>query len=128
MGVHFELKALLHEFRDGRKDERIARRIMATRGKLHRITMDLFKCLTPVKYPYDHGKGQVTMAHYSLNPLPSAEDVGELYAAISLMIDKLLQFQMDATAHLAHAAERVEGVLGMRPMHTDQMRSGKFDY
>lgn len=69
-------------------------------------------------YPYKHASGQRSMGQFALKELPPSDDSIRVIAATEDMLDNLDSFYTRAMGELATFAERVEAVLGLRPLGT----------
>lgn len=65
------------------------------------------------RYPFDHAKGDISLADYALEKLPDPEDLGAILNAGSEMMDKLASLYVRMMARLTDAALEVETALGL---------------
>jgi hypothetical protein len=65
------------------------------------------------RYPLDHAKGDISLAHYALERLPRSEDLGAILNAGRQMLDNLMTLYVRICSRLAATAEAVEKVLGL---------------
>lgn len=93
----------------------------AVRAALARLTgnmVQIQQATTELKYPFDHGLGQITLSHYLVAKLPQTEDFGATMDA-AYDLDSNLEFLLRrCVGRLGALAEKVEGVFGFEPLET----------
>jgi Zn-dependent protease with chaperone function len=70
--------------------------------------------MSHVEYPFEHASGEVNLARYLLESMPSQEDFAALMAAASDFAENLLHLYIKCLRRLAHIAMQVEQVLGLK--------------
>jgi tetratricopeptide (TPR) repeat protein len=92
-------------------------------GALDRNGSDLHTRLTRLRhelqcepYPFDHAKGDLSIAQYALADEPRSDDLGANYQGAEEMLDKLATLYRRAMAELAQVAEQVESAFGLEPL------------
>lgn len=77
---------------------------------------DLQKALGEVAYPFEHAESDMTLARYVCPKLPTRENPGEHYEAITTLVQNYLQLYQRIMARLTEMAQAVEEHLGLPPL------------
>lgn len=84
--------------------------------RLHNQLGDIFKRLVLVKYPFEHGQADISIADYLVPKLPTDDDLAALLESYSAMMDKVPALYLKLTSRLSKISEQVEAALGLPPM------------
>lgn len=74
--------------------------------------------LQAARYPFTHGEGDVSLAHYALDKFPDRDNPADVFHCGDAMFDRLTTFYGRAVGTLAITAEKVEQTLGLPPLPT----------
>ena len=130
-----ELRAALEEFQfetrvtglflsctdeEGQVNERVwkalqaaMRRLIGHMSKIQDNTIDLM-------YPFEHGLGQISLAHFLVPKIPDDKDFGVVIEAAQHLDENLCFLMKRCVARLGAVAEKVEVVFGFEPMETPE--------
>ncbi|MBT4865686.1 MAG: M48 family metalloprotease, partial [Planctomycetaceae bacterium] len=100
-------------------NEENERLIDAIRRRMEAIDNDIRKIRRPlnsVDYPFDHAKGEISIAKFALPDLPDSEVPGEIYEAADALINSIYRLAARLTGRLCVLAEQVETLLGLEPL------------
>ena len=70
-----------------------------------------------------HADGRISMAQYAIDAMPSRDDVGGTLAAAAGVLDNIASLYTRVMGELAQIAERVEAVVGLKPLDTKPVES-----
>jgi Zn-dependent protease with chaperone function len=100
---------------DDNSDELVAETLSASRRAADQLA-DTHLSLRRAAYPYDHAERGASIARYTLEHLPDAQEVGSVYQAAEATLDACYGLYMRLMSDLARRAERVEADLGLPPL------------
>jgi hypothetical protein len=84
--------------------------VMESLARLHIQVQKLEQRLVRAPYPFDHGRGALSIAAFAAQGLPLVDGVGaEVHARTRAFLGRLQALVDRALARLATLAERVEG-------------------
>ncbi|MEL7496107.1 MAG: M48 family metallopeptidase [Planctomycetota bacterium] len=93
----------------------------AVRAALARLTANMVhiqQATTQLKYPFEHGLGEITLSHFLVAKLPKTKDIDATMNA-AWDLDGNLDFLLRrCVGRLGALAEKVEGVFGFEPLET----------
>jgi Zn-dependent protease with chaperone function len=73
----------------------------------------LYRKLQQETYPFDHAKGNITLARFLFDELPSAPDIGGIWGASEVMLNQLVGLLVRLSGRMAHLSELVETAIGL---------------
>ncbi|MCE9556994.1 MAG: M48 family metallopeptidase [Planctomycetes bacterium] len=114
--THAVLTHLLERISAGERDDGL---IAATRQQMEESTQvigELRGALADCDYPFDHAKGQISIAEYALPELPDPESPGEIHGAGERLRDSVGHLRARTLGRLCSVAEQVEMALGLPPL------------
>lgn len=76
-----------------------------------------FQCAN-ISFPFDHGKGKISLAAFLLPERPNGEDVIAVLGALDDMEENLERFMKQSLGRLGSLAEKVESAFGFKPLET----------
>ncbi len=98
-------------------DNETANRLLHSQGDdLTLAVRAIHRTLLNEAYPFDHAKGQITIAEYMLDDLPHDGDLGGFYDAAEVLTDSLLRLYSRTLGALCLIAEKVEEAVGLPPL------------
>ncbi|MGD9721387.1 MAG: M48 family metallopeptidase [Pirellulales bacterium] len=116
---------LLLQYLDGReKDLELTNAIVEQMRVLHRLINDERSLLGAIDYPFQHGKGKISVAVYCAESTPASEDLGGLLTSAGQILDRLQALAVRVMSQLALAAEQVEGALRLPPLAESAVAPG----
>ena len=68
------------------------------------------------KYPYDHGKGEISLSEFVVAELPKAEDLGAIFDTTARVIESTIRLRARLTGNLCLIAEKVEAAFGFEAL------------
>jgi hypothetical protein len=107
------LQVLVGQIENNRENQKLFEQIVARMETVRGLIYGIYRDLGAEQYPFDHAKGQMTIAAYALEKLPPAEDLGAILSAGDELFDKLQPLVGRMMSQLAWAAEQVETALGL---------------
>jgi Zn-dependent protease with chaperone function/HEAT repeat protein len=77
---------------------------------------DLLRAVGREKYPFAHGEGRVNMAAAICDKPPDADNLGDIYFVAEDLAGRFVELRERIIGRLCHHAERIEKVMGMKPL------------
>ena len=112
-----ELGSLIGQLEDDQENEKLIGELRTKMRGLRRQLKDLAQGLDHHPYPLDHAQGEITLRAFALPSVPAdADDLGALFEAASEALEKLYGLYARLGGRLAITAEKVESVLGLKPL------------
>ncbi|MEZ6096124.1 MAG: M48 family metalloprotease [Pirellulaceae bacterium] len=99
-------------------DEQLFRSIDASLGRLVHSMTELQTQTSHLMYPFEHGLGQVSLAHYLVPELPRKTDRAAVVEVADDLQSNLEYLQRRCIARLGSLAEKVEDKFGFDPLET----------
>ena len=97
-------------------DEDVLNSIEQAVGRMH-SSMAQFQSQTgDLRYPFEHGMGTVSVAHYLVPKLPPVTEIGEVMGAAVQLSENLEFLLKRCVSRLGALAEKVEKVFGFEPL------------
>lgn len=84
--------------------------------ELHTLLEGIWNGMRNEPYPFDHARGETTLAEVVLPHLPEAQNLPALYQGSGQVVEALLDLYLRVLGRLARIAEQVEEGLGMEPV------------
>ena len=78
-----------------------------------KLLKELQPSLAEAPYPFEHAEGQVSLAHYLLPEIPSADNPGAVHAVLSHVMMEGLRLTTRTVSRLCVIVEQVETALGL---------------
>lgn len=116
----FELRVngMLLSVAEDHLDERLMNSINAALGRLTDFMLQIQRSTVSVMYPFEHGDGEVSLAHFLVPELPKTQNIGATMDA-AIDMDKNMEFLLRrCVSRLGALAEKVEQVFGFEPLET----------
>jgi len=107
------LAALLAQVNGPTSNEDLIGAVQSAARELYGRVESLHSALRPAWYPFDHAKGEMTVAEYCLERMPLASELGEIYAAGGMLLDAVSELYVRIVGRLATIAEQVELAVGL---------------
>jgi Zn-dependent protease with chaperone function len=114
--AHASLTILLGNIQGHEDNQGLIEAVRSQAEKVLGLVKSLHASLMAIPYPFDHAKGDITVAQYALEKIPSADDLGAIYGAGESMLDKLPPLYARLAGRLVVAAEKVEVAVGLEPL------------
>ncbi|MEO0476947.1 MAG: M48 family metallopeptidase, partial [Planctomycetota bacterium] len=77
---------------------------------------DTLRSLATKQYPFAHGDGRVTMAEAVCDKPPDEDSLGDILFVADDMVGRIGEMRERIIGRLCHHAERIEKVMGMKPL------------
>lgn len=85
-------------------------------AEMHALLEGIWNNLRDEPYPFDHARGETTLAEVILPHLPGPQDLPALYQGSGQVTEALLDLYIRVLGRLARIAEQVEEGLGLGPL------------
>jgi hypothetical protein len=72
--------------------------------------------LSDIEYPFDHARGQINLGEFLLDPLPDAENPGEVYGSAERLLDRFFRLQARILGRKCLMGESVLSAIGLAPL------------
>ena len=108
---------LLNQNSDNEKASSLLRK---TAVDVVQVVRGMHTSLNHQTYPFDHAKGEISIAQYMLAELPDPEDLGSYFEAANAMSSTLLRLYSRTLGGLCLIAEQVETALGLPQLPAPQ--------
>ena len=102
---------LLSNIEGNEENEAFIGEIKIAAGRWHKLLSALSGKLAAVPYPFDHAQGDLTVAQYAIEKIPSHEEIGDVISAAGEALDRLFGLQSRILGQLVALAEKVEAVV-----------------
>ena len=116
------LGVLLGNWEGNEENGELAKEIHAAAETASKLIDSLHGKLASESYPFDHAKGEITMAQFVFDTTPSADDIGGVWQASEIMVDQLFIVDIRLVGRMAYIAEQVETAIGL-PLLPDPPQS-----
>lgn len=110
------VNALLLTVAEDYMDERVYKSIQAALARLTNAMIQIQRSTFHLMYPFEHGLGEVSLAHYLVPELPKKQDVEKTMGCASDLDDNLAFLLRRCVARLGSLAEKVEKTFGFDPL------------
>lgn len=97
-------------------DERVHRSLMAALSRLTNTMIQINHATTSLAYPFKHGLGDITVAHFLVPELPKKPDIEATLNAAMDLDSNLEHLLRRCIARLGSLAEKVEKFFGFEPL------------
>lgn len=114
--THAALRSLFMQLRGHERDQELIREILRETKDVFERLARLRQSLAMVMYPFDHAKGNITMAEYALEEMPNRENPFHIYEAAEQFGMAMSAFYPRLAGRLAIMAEKVENLIGLTPL------------
>jgi Zn-dependent protease with chaperone function len=114
--LHHRLGVLFSATKPNENRAPLINAIVETMDQLHTALTGLHEELGDRHYPFDHADATMTLQRYALPEVPPANNPWALNYVTEEAAFRLMSLQIRLFARLAHAAEKVETVLGLAPL------------
>ena len=104
--------------------EMAAHKIRTLMETLFQALAELRQAARLVEYPFDHGRGQITLGKYLIHELPEVDDPVQILQTTDTMFDQMEHFMLKVFGELCTYAEKVESALGLNPLSLMQDKHG----
>ncbi|MEM9111431.1 MAG: hypothetical protein AAGC72_15575, partial [Planctomycetota bacterium] len=108
MGVHLIMQGLISH----KLISKIEHTAKETAGEIK----DILRTLVAKPYPFAHGDGKVKMAEAVCEKPPDESKLGDILFVADDMAGRLIDLRERIIGRLCHHAERIEKVMGMKPL------------
>ncbi|MBX2850383.1 MAG: hypothetical protein KTR15_01405, partial [Phycisphaeraceae bacterium] len=108
MGVHLIMQGLISD----QLIEKIKQTAKETTGEIK----DILRTLAAKQYPFAHGDGMVKMAEAVCEKPPDEDSLADILFVADDMAGRLIELRERIMGRLCHHAERIEKVMGMKPL------------
>jgi Zn-dependent protease with chaperone function len=85
-------------------------------GAVRSLIESVYEVARATDYPFDHAKGDLTIAQYCVDGVPAEDDLEGVFDAANRMGDRLFTLLMRVVSRLSAIAEQVETALGFEPL------------
>lgn len=99
-----------------RVDARVEKSIMAACQRVHYLLSGMHLATARVYYPFEHGRGKITLAEFFLPEIPKADDIENLVSSVMDFKSNVDLCLKRCVARLGTLAEKVEGAFGFTPI------------
>lgn len=108
------LVSILENFEGNEQNPKLHQAI-ATQARVVRDKLEELKAAIgyDLPYPFEHAKGEITMAEFAVPTIPDANDIGELLDAATRAPEYLATIYIRLLGRLAVIVEKVETYLGL---------------
>ena len=106
--AHACLTILIHNLEKNAKNNKFRKTLETTRGNVAKQITVVHQAFSGTQYPFDHAIVNATVAHYALEKLPKADDLGEVYVASDTLLKQLNLLAARVAGRLAAMAMPVE--------------------
>ena len=113
---HAALRSLFMQLKGHERDQQLIREILRETKDVFDRLAQLRQSLAMVRYPFDHAKGNITMAEYALEEMPDRENPFHIYEAAEQFGMAMSAFYPRLAGRLAVMAEKVENLIGLFPL------------
>ena len=110
---HAVMQICLHVLNSNSDDEKASTLLRKTATDVVQIVRGLHVSLDHQTYPFDHAKGEISIADYVLTELPENDNLGAYFEASESMSTTLLRLYSRTLGGLCLIAERVENAVGL---------------
>jgi hypothetical protein len=90
--------------------------VRSTARNMQRKLRSIQGSLGDVAYPFEHGRGKVTIKEFALRHVPLDDDIGEIARTSDEVLDRLFNLYFRLVGRLTLAAEKVETAAGLEPL------------
>ncbi len=97
-------------------DEKAGTLLRKTAREVVQTVRGMHATLDHQAYPFDHARGDISIAKYILAELPHSDDLGGYYEAAESMSSTLLRLYSRTLGGLCLIAEQVEMAIGLEPL------------
>ena len=120
-GARAGMAAILENFEGNEQNAKLHQAILAEGRGIHDKLEELKAALGhDLPYPFEHAKGEITLAEFAVPTVPEANDIGELLEASDRAMDHLTTVYIRLLGRLAVIVERVETFLGLPVLAIDE--------
>jgi Zn-dependent protease with chaperone function len=110
------LSALLGHLEGNESHQSLIGEIIDAMKRCQQQLADLRQMFTHEPYPFDHAKGEMTIARYLLEMPPPSDDLGAIASGTEQLLSNLALLYNRAVGRLSWIAERVEEDLALTPL------------
>ena len=97
-------------------DAKLAKSIAAAGQRIHHLFTTVKTFALNSEYPFEHGKGRISLAEFLLPEIPAADDFVAICQAVSDLEKNIDQCLNRCVARLGSLAEKVEQAFGFAPL------------
>ncbi|MHC4875867.1 MAG: M48 family metallopeptidase [Planctomycetota bacterium] len=113
---HAVMQMCLMLLNANRDDEKAGTLLRKTAGDVAQAVRGMHATLDHQAYPFDHARGDISIASYVLTELPHNDDLGGYFEAAEAMSSTLLRLYSRTLGGLCLIAERVETAIGLETL------------
>ncbi|MBI1312237.1 M48 family metalloprotease [bacterium] len=113
---HAVMQMCLQILNANSENEQAANLLRKTARDVVQIVRGMHTTLDHQPYPFDHAKGEISIAAYVFPELPGNDDLGGYFEASEAMSTTLLRLYSRTLGGLCLIAEQVEKVVGLEPL------------
>jgi Zn-dependent protease with chaperone function len=110
------LALLFNQIQGNEENEALFRTLQERAEGLEGKINEVRAALAGERYPFEHAKGEMSLAQYILADPPVPGEIGEVYEAAERVLDRMADMYVRITSRLSGNAECVEKVLGLPPL------------
>lgn len=114
--LDFKSTEFLIKVSGDRIDSQTLRVLQATLGRVNDTLVQLQQATLNMTYPFEHGLGKVSVAHFLLPQLPVAQDLGETISVAANLAENLDYLLRRCLSRLCSLSEKVERLFDFEPM------------
>jgi len=120
-GARAALAAILENFGGNEQNVKLHQAILKQAGVVREKLEELKASIGhDLPYPFEHAKGEITMAEFAVPSIPDANDIGEMLEVVERAFDHLGTVYVRLLGRLAVIVERVETFLGLPVLAIDE--------
>ncbi len=113
---HAALHVLLSVFDGNREQKMYLDELTRQIREMLRLIGLVRESFTGVDYPFDHAKGQISVAAYVAPEPPPDDDLRQIYSTCEAILDGVFNLYHRTCARLTEIAEQVEAAAGLEPL------------